>query len=108
MKGIPFPPLEGTRKPAYVGHWTNNVVYDRLAPGIRKKLREVNPSRPGKGRVRKHHQHLTDEIGVPELKAHLSNVTFLMKTCKDWNEFIRRLDVAAPKYNDTLPLPLND
>jgi len=108
LKGIPFPPSEGTQKPSCVGHWTNDLVYSRLAPGILKKLREVNPRTASGTRARKHHQHLTDDVGVPELQDHLSNVTFLMKTCQTWEEFKQRLDIAAARYGDTMSLSLND
>jgi hypothetical protein len=104
LKGISFPPKEGTKKPLYVGHWTNDIVYSRLQPGIVKKLREVNPKTE---RSRKHHQHFTEDMGVQELKVHLSNVTFLMKTCSTDAEFKRKLDIAAPKFDDTMPLALD-
>src|SRR6185436_13658606 len=86
LKSMSYPPGKGHAKPSFVGHWTNDVVYSRLAPGILKKLRDLNP-RQGKGnsRARKHHQHLTEDIGVPELEQHLSNVIFLMRTCTSWN-----------------------
>lgn len=105
LKGIPFPPLAGNQKPSYVGHWTNDIVYSRLAPGILKKLREVNPKTNTGNRARKHHQHLTEDLGAPELEQHLSNLMFLMKSCKKWEEFKQRLDIAAPKYGDTMSLP---
>jgi hypothetical protein len=98
--------MVGTQKPSYVGHWTNDIVYARLAPGILKKLREVNPKTHSGSRARRHHQHLTEDVGVPELQQHLSNVTFLMKTCQSWGEFKQRLDVASPKFGDTMSLAL--
>jgi len=104
LKHVPFPPTEGTNKPSYVGHWTNDVVYSRLAPGILTKLREVNPRTPSGNRARRHHQHLTEDVGVPELQQHLSNVVFLMKGCVSWDEFKQRLDAAAPKIGETMTL----
>jgi hypothetical protein len=106
LKTVAFPPTTGTQKPSYVGHWTNDIVYSRLAPGILKKLREVNPKTPSGNRARKHHQHLTEDIGVPELQQHLSNVVFLMKSCQSWGEFKQRLDISAPKFGDTMSLAL--
>jgi hypothetical protein len=103
LKSMNYPPSRGATKPSYVGHWTNDVVYSRLAPGILAKLRELNP-RKGISRARKHHQHLTEKIGVPELEQHLSNIIFLMRTCSSWNEFKERLDAAAPKFGETRPL----
>src|SRR5579859_1332443 len=105
LKNVPFPPSEGTQKPSYVGHWTNDIVYSRLAPGLLKKLREVNPKTASGTRARRHHQHLTEDLGVPELQQHLSNVQFLMKSCATWDEFKERLEIAAPKCGDTLRLP---
>ena len=106
LKNSQFPPMDGKNTPSYVGHWTNDVVYSRLAPGILKKLREVNPKTASGNRARKHHQHLTDDVGVPELQQHLSNVIFLMKVCQTWSEFKQRLDIAAPKYGSTMSLNL--
>jgi hypothetical protein len=107
LKNAGFSPEEGKLKPSYVGHWTNDVVYSRLAPGVLKKLREVNPKNPTGHRSRKHHQHLTEDVGVPELQQHLSNLTFLMKGCQTWSEFKQRLDIAAPKFGDTMSLNLS-
>lgn len=103
LKEIDFP-RAGNQKPSYVGHWTNDIVYSRLTPGLQKKLKELNPRNEKGNRARKHHQHLTDDLGVPELERHLSNVTFLMKTCDTWDEFRAKLDRAATKYGDTMPL----
>lgn len=75
---------------------------------ILKKLEDLNPKNPDTGRRKRcHHQYFTGDIGVPELREHLSNVIFLMKTCKSWDEFMHRLDRAAPKYGDTAPLGLD-
>jgi len=71
LKGIPYPPSSG-RKPSYVGHWTNDIIYSRLAPGVLTTLREKNPRNQLGNRPRKHHQYLTRDYGHPELKQHLS------------------------------------
>ena len=106
LKGLAFPNAKN-QKPMYVGHWTNDIVYSRLTPGLQKKLKELNPRTASGNRARKHHQHLTEDLGVPELERHLSNVTFLMKTCDTWEEFKRKLDRAATKFGDTMPLGLD-
>lgn len=109
LKGIPYPPGNGTQKPSYVGHWTNDIVYSRLAPGVLKELKTKNPRRPETGtRQRKHHQYFTRDYGHPELKEHLSNVMFLMAACNEWEDFKRRLDRAKPKMGATMPLNLDE
>lgn len=105
LKGLRYPTPSG-KKPGFVGHWTNDIVYSRLAPGVLRELRKKNPRGPSGHRLRRHHQHFTENFGEPELLQHLSNVTFLMKTCESDREFKRKLDLAAPKYGDTMPLNL--
>lgn len=107
LRGVPYPP-PGKHKnwrPSYVGHWTNDIVYDRLAPGVKKELKKLNPRTESGRRKRKHFQYLTQDYGTPALRQHLSNVIFLMKGCRDWADFKRRLEAAAPRQGDTLPLP---
>lgn len=105
LKNVSYPPVpSSTKKPSYVGHWTNDIVYARLAPGVLKALKKNNPRLPSGYRVRRHHQYLTRDYGHPELKDLLSNVIFLMKGCTTWKDFKNRLDRAKPKYGYTLPL----
>jgi hypothetical protein len=107
LNGIDWP---GTslKRPSYVGHWTNDIVYDRIQPGILCELRKKNPRLPSGHRARKHHQYFTKEIGNEELKEHLSRVIFLMRSCTTWDDFKRRLNRAAPRVGDTIPLDLDD
>jgi hypothetical protein len=105
LNNVPYPPVpSSTKKPSYVGHWTNDVIYSRLAPGVLAELKKKNPRLPSGNRSRKYFQYLTTDFGHPELKDLLSNVIFLMKTCTNWEDFKDRLDMAKPKYGKTLKL----
>ncbi len=109
LKSMPYPPLSMRgKKPSYVGHWTNDIIYSRLAPGVKKELQKKTPRLPSGSRPRKFFQHLTPEFGHPELRDLLSNVIFLMKGCNNWNDFKRRLNIAKPSYGDTIPMDLGD
>jgi len=103
LKGIPYPPTS-MKRPSYVGHWTNDVVYSRLAPGVLSELKKKNPRQHSGNRKRKFHQYLTREFGHPTLRDHLSNIIFLMKSSANWQKFYRALNRASPKYGTTLPL----
>jgi len=106
LKGLKYPAAEGnTKKPSYVGHWTNDIVYSRLAPGVLTELKRKNPRTESGGRARKHHQHFTKDYGHPALKEYLSNVTFLMKSCSNNGEFKKKLDMVAPMQGETPLLP---
>jgi hypothetical protein len=108
LKGLSYPPPLSGKKPSYVGHWTNDIIYKRLAPGVLKALKEKTPRLASGTRVRKFHQSLTRDYGHPALKELLTNVIFLMKGCTSWGDFKRKLDRAAQKYGDTIPMGLND
>ncbi|MEZ5405114.1 MAG: P63C domain-containing protein [Verrucomicrobiia bacterium] len=105
LNDVPYPTANGIR-PSYVGHWTNDIVYSRLAPGVKSALKVKNPRLQSGNRARRHHQYFTRDFGHPELKQHLSNIIFLMKVCKTYDEFKEKLDVASPKFGDTIPLAL--
>lgn len=101
LKGIEF---KGTLKaPRYIGKVTNDLVYDRLAPGIREELNRINPNNEKGQRKHKNFQWLTQQIGYQRLKQHLAAVTVLMKVFDDWDVFKKNLDRALPRQ-DAAPL----
>lgn len=93
-----FPSYMALNRPAFVGHWVNDVVYSRLAPGIKKRLNKINPKNPNGNRTRRHHQHLSDDYGVKKLKDHINKTMVLMDISEDDKEFKKHLDKALPKY----------
>jgi hypothetical protein len=97
-------PFNGTvKRPLYIGHLTNDLVYARLAPGVLEELRAKNPITHTGHRKSTHHQWLTPDIGHPKLQQHLSSVTTLMKVSDGWDQFYIMLDRALPKYKE-MPL----
>jgi hypothetical protein len=93
--------------PGAVAHYTKDLVYARLAPGVLKELETRNPV-VGKSRKAKHHQFLTDDVGHPELQRHLYMVIGIMKSETSWGGLIERLDRALPRFGENLRLPLLD
>lgn len=94
--------------PQVVAKYTNDFVYDRLAPGIREELERRMPRNEEGQKKGKLHQLFTEDVGHPALAQHLHAVITLMKASGDWAQFKRLLDKSLPKRGDTLPLPLND
>jgi len=105
LRGWSYTPFDVSR-PAVVGRWTNDIVYERLAPGVLEELQRRNPTDERGRRKRKHHQWLTEDIGHPELREHLAAVIALMRAASNWREFHRMLQRAFPKIGTTLFLPL--
>lgn len=94
--------------PQIVAHYTNDFVYERLAPGIREELVRRMPRTERGKRKGKLHQLFTDEIGHPALAQHLHAVVTLMKASQNWNQFKVMIDQALPKRGDTLQLPFSE
>jgi P63C domain len=89
-------------RPRVVAKYTNDLVYERLAPGILRELEQRNP-RDNKGnRQVRHHQWLTEEIGHPALAQHLFAVMAFMRSSDNWDELKKRLDVALPKQGSNM------
>lgn len=92
-----------TKRPILAGKLTNDIVYQRLAPGVLGELRRKNPLTPKGWRKDRHHQWLTPSLGHPRLREHLAAVIALMRSSNSWGDFKRGLERALPKY---LPMPL--
>lgn len=105
LRGWPYRP-DSVKRPQVVGKWTNDIVYDRLAPGVREELHSL-AERDERGRP-KHRlfQRLTREGGHPKLREHLASVTTLMRASSNWDQFKRLLNRSLPAVGSNLELPL--
>ncbi len=91
-------------RPQIVGHYTNDLVWDRIAPGLRKELQVRNPKDEKGNRAAKNHQWLTEDIGDPALAQHLYALIGFQRVCPDggWKQFYSMVQRAFPKKGDTL------
>ena len=107
LKGWQYKPLS-VKRPQVVGTITNDIIYERLERGVLNELKNRTP-KDEKGR-RKHHFHrlLTDDIGHPKLREHISNVITLMKASASYNNFYRLLQRAMPKKGHTIEMALDN
>lgn len=99
LRGLHYSEI-ATKRPAYIGRLTNDIVYDRLAPGVLKELREKTPKDDKGRRKYRYHQWLTEDIGNPRLREHLWAVIGLMRASSNWRNFYSLLNRAFPKHAD--------
>ena len=92
--------LDGANRPGIMGHIINDIVYSRIAPSLLDELRRKNPVLLNGTRRNHHHQWLTEEIGHPKLREHLSGLIALMKISNDWHQFMYLVKKAFPSGND--------
>ena len=101
-------PTQGVNHPQVIGHYTNNIIYARLAPGVLETLRERNPTVGPGQRKKRHHQWFTREYGHPILRDHIISVIALMRASGSWRQFLVLLDTAFPQIDRTYELPFDD
>ncbi len=108
LRGWDYSGVSFRFRPSIVGKYTNDTVYERLAPGVLEELQQRNPINKNGNRSTRHHQWLTEDHGVPELKTHLSGVIALMKASSSWHHFIRLLNKAFPKPGMQFEIEFNE
>ena len=85
------------KRPVIIGKFTNDLVYERLAPGVLEELKRITP-RDEKGRTKQRFfQRLTEDVGHPRLREHLTAVIALMRASTKWDQFYRMLQKGASK-----------
>jgi len=91
--------------PQIVAYYTNDFVYHRLAPNLIEELDKRNPIVHGRRRAT-HTQWLTEQVGHPALAQHLHAVIALMRASPTWDQFRSMIDIALPRHEGTLKLPM--
>jgi phage anti-repressor protein len=71
--------------PPCMGKFINENVYDRFPEGTTAKLQHVNPKNSSGRRFRKHHQHLTQNVGLPILGYQKGITIAVMRLSPDGN-----------------------
>ena len=107
LKGWIYSPMNPMKGPRLIGKITNQIVYEKLPPGVLEELREKNPVVSNKRRKYKHHQFLTEDIGNPHLEKHIASVTTLMRISSNWKSFERMLEKAFPSPHKPMQIEMN-
>lgn len=102
LYGLPFPPAGNKSwRPAFFGHITNEVVYSRLAPDLLPELKKLASKAERKAKL---HQWLTQDIGHPKLREHLSSIVTIMKLSNTHEDFKRNVNAIHPRFGDTVEM----
>ncbi len=103
LRGLDYPPERQNYRPQYFGVLTNDIVYERLAPGLLDELKKQAVKDEKKAHL---HRRLTEEVGHPRLKEHLASVVTIMKLSTDYADFIEKLNRIHPRFGETYALTL--
>lgn len=99
---------DGMKRPSIIGHYTNDIVYARIAACVLDELQRKNPTLPSGNRKNKHHQWFTLDLGHPRLREHLAAVIALMRAAASWSQLQRSLKRAFAVWNDQFEMNLGD
>lgn len=111
LKGWKWPGM-GKNRYGVVAHYTKDLVYSRLGPGVLEELETKTPKNDKGRRPNKLHQWLTEDVGNPMLAQHLHAILMFQRLAiangYSWNKFLLTVDQVLPKRGSTLELPLTD
>lgn len=111
LRGWPWPGMKKNRY-SVVAHYTRDLVYERMAPGLLGELVEKSPMDDDGHRENKLHQWLSDDVGNPMLASHLQSVLTLQRLAIangwGWQKFMHMVDQVLKKKGDSLDLPFSD
>lgn len=108
LKGWAWP---GMRKNRYsvVAHYTRDLVYERIAPGLLEELEKKSPPNEKGQRPARLHQWLTEDVGNPMLAQHLYSLIMFQRLAISsgfgWQRFLNMVDKVLPRRGNTLELP---
>ena len=93
-----------------VGHYTNDLVFERIAPGLVRELQSKTPKDEKEHRRDRMHQWLTEDVGDPMLAQHLHSLMMFQRLAiangYSWTRFIHMVDQVLPRRGAILELPL--
>jgi hypothetical protein len=109
LKGWTYTPLS-VKRPKLVGKLTNELVYKKLPVNVLDELKRLNPVKNKKTwrRGAAHFQHLSSDIGQPDLREHLLQLIAVMRASSNWNSFKRNFARAFPSPGDQIEIDLDD
>ncbi len=108
LKGWRWPGMQKNRY-SVVAHYTRDLVYERIAPGLLEELERKTPPNEKGQRPNKFHQWLTEDVGNPMLAQHLHSLMMFQRLALSsgfgWNRFVKMVDRVLPRRGSTLELP---
>lgn len=111
LRGWTWPGM-GKNRYSVVAHYTRDLIYERMAPGLLNELEQKSPKDEKGNRDNKLHQWLTGDVGDPMLASHLQSILTLQRLALangwGWTKFMNMVDQVMKKKGDTLDLPFSD
>lgn len=92
-------------RPGIIGKWTNKIIYEQLPKGVLDELKRKTPKNERGNRTAKFHQHLTLDMGEPELEKQITKVIALFQASDNMQQFWTMFQKMIDRQNGQLSLP---
>lgn len=93
------------KRPSIIGKWTNKIIYEQLPKGVLDELKRKTPKNERGNRIAKFHQHLTLDMGEPELEKQITKVIALFQASDNMQQFWSMFQKMIDRQNGQLTLP---
>lgn len=81
------------QRPSVIGRWTNTLIYEQLPKGVLEELKKKTPTSEKGNKTARYHQHLTPDLGEPNLTAQINQVITIFQLSDNmkqvWSNFNR-------------------
>jgi hypothetical protein len=108
LKGWPWPGMAKNRY-SIVAHYTRDLVYERMAPGLLQELERKSPKNEKGHRDVLMQRWLSEDVGDPMLAQHLHSLIMFQRLALangyGWKRFLNMVDQVLPKKDATMLLP---
>ena len=105
LKGWVWPGMRKNRF-SVVAHYTRDLVYERIGPGVLAELERKSPKNEKGQRSNRLHQWLTDDIGDPMLAQHMHALLMFQRLAiangYGWTRFVGMVNQVLPKRGSNL------
>lgn len=91
------------RGPRYAGKLIRELIYEKMPSPVLPELDRINPNDENYRRKKKHHQHLSDKMGLDHFRTQVITVMTIMRISATKEEFRRNI---RKLYGDQLEFDL--
>jgi hypothetical protein len=109
LKGWVWPGM-GKNRYTVVAHYTNDLIYERMVPGLKDEFKRRNPRNEKGVKAGKDHQ-LLDETGDKLFAQQMFTVLSIQRAClkktkNKWTQFMQMMNEILPKRGSSIQLDL--
>lgn len=108
LRGWTWPGMKKNRF-SVVAHYTRDLIYERMAPGLLKELESKTPKDDKGQRDNRLHQWLSEDVGDPMLASHLQSILTLQRLSIangwGWQKFMNTVNQIMKKKGQSFDLP---